>query len=913
MKKLMKSLMLFAAAAMALTSCENEAMNEGIETNDTVTMTFTAGAPESKTAINTIDDYNKVVSFKWNDDDVIAFIQETDKTSKHKSKSIAIDAETDAATFTVELDTFSGSCNVAAYYPESTPPQDKTFGNVEVSLSGVQTLTKGSFDPKADLMMSQPVVVTSSNKSSFGGNLKFTRLAAIGRMNLKGVAAGETITQVKLTFADAEALNGTVTLDFVTVAATYGTDGTNSISLNGELTALEEGTTPIFFTCFPRSITGAYTIEVTTNTSSYIKEGNLSKALTFTAGGVLSFNASVNKVQKADKVDVLDRAFTGIASGSTSYAAWSGKTGTSGAVYAGNSAGSNDAIQLRVPSKDSQADSGIITTTSGGKATKVTVTWQASTISGRTLDIYGKNTAYTSVSDLYSSTTQGTKIGSIVCGTSTELEISDDYAYIGMRSASGAMYISQIEITWGEGDTRTALESPKVQADVDDDGKTISVQWNSIENAGSYTLSYGETVVENAESPYEFEGEYSTTYEFSVVAIPTNDTLYKNSVAGTAKVTTGANPTTPGEGDGTVEEPFDVTRALYYINNKLHDENAEVYVEGIVSTAPKSINTTYGSATYSISVDGTTTTELMVYGGLYLDKAKFTSTDQIKVGDEVLICGKLINYNDTTPEINSNNWIVKLVRGDVELKYQAISFDKTTVTITEGDEFTAPILSGAQTTVTYTSSDTTVATVTSTGAVTIVGTGTTTITATAAATNVYNEATASYQITVNAAQPGGGESKTFTENFTTWTNNTNTNSTTGTTAGDACTWSWKGASKQYWSNVSSNSSLSFAITLLKPGSADGTYVLSEVLDGGIKSLKLTARSNDTGTGVNIYVIDVDNGKTHTVGTLNTTSKKTDFTKTYDLTNLNISGKYQIKIANKSTKAYCCIGGLTWSN
>ena len=51
MKKLMKSLMLFAAAAMALTSCDNEGLNEGIENNDTFTLAFTADAPQSRTSV----------------------------------------------------------------------------------------------------------------------------------------------------------------------------------------------------------------------------------------------------------------------------------------------------------------------------------------------------------------------------------------------------------------------------------------------------------------------------------------------------------------------------------------------------------------------------------------------------------------------------------------------------------------------------------------------------------------------------------------------------------------------------------------------------------------------------------------------------------------------------------------------
>ena len=133
----------------------------------------------------------------------------------------------------------------------------------------------------------------------------------------------------------------------------------------------------------------------------------------------------------------------------TNYSPWSNLTVTSDAIYAGNSAGGNSAIQLRT--KDS--NSGIVTTTSGGKLKKVTVKWNGNTANDRTLDIYGKNTPYTEVSNLYGANTQGTKIGSIVCGTSTELTISDDYTFIGLRSNSGAMYLDKITIEWETGST----------------------------------------------------------------------------------------------------------------------------------------------------------------------------------------------------------------------------------------------------------------------------------------------------------------------------------------------------------------------------------------------------------------------------------------------------------------------------
>ena len=159
-------------------------------------------------------------------------------------------------------------------------------------------------------------------------------------------------------------------------------------------------------------------------------------------------NVTITAIFEEDKVesvtDILTRATTGVTSGSTSYSTWNDKTGTSGAVYAGNSAGGNDAIQLR----SDKSNSGVVTTTSGGKVTKIKVTWNSNTASGRTLNIYGKNSAYSQASDLYNTSNQGTLLGTIVKGTSTELTISGDYTHIGFRSSSGALYLDKVEITW---------------------------------------------------------------------------------------------------------------------------------------------------------------------------------------------------------------------------------------------------------------------------------------------------------------------------------------------------------------------------------------------------------------------------------------------------------------------------------
>lgn len=145
-------------------------------------------------------------------------------------------------------------------------------------------------------------------------------------------------------------------------------------------------------------------------------------------------------------VDILNYATIGVTG--TTYTlkkdvAPSGENASS-ARYTTQSSGGNNAIQLR----SNNSNSGIVSTTSGGVVKKVVVKWNSNTTSGRTIDIYGKASAYTSPSDLYNSSTQGTKIGSITYGSSTEITITGTYTHIGIRSSSGALYLDEVSITW---------------------------------------------------------------------------------------------------------------------------------------------------------------------------------------------------------------------------------------------------------------------------------------------------------------------------------------------------------------------------------------------------------------------------------------------------------------------------------
>ena len=567
MKKLLKSLMLFAAAAMALTSCENEAMNEGIEANDTVTMTFVAGAPESKTAVSINDN---VPTFTWSTGDKVGFyyvdVEGTGKKKKNSGAAVIGEKET-TATFTLTLEavdkiTGASAYNVGAFYPGPSwvsHADADPFNNVKVKINAGQSLTEGTFDPTADLMIAKPfmdIALESSNTKT----LEFHRIAAIGKMNLKldGMESGEIIKSVKFSLAEGTHFTGPVFLDMEKQTYTLGTEDTsNAVTLSGELAANAERT-EIFFTCFPGEYSGTYTIDVETDKATYKKAATLSKALSFTEGNVLSFNATVGNrdvevVEEGETVDVLNRASTSATD--QNYKDWT-FTGTSGAVYKGQSAGSNSSIQLR----SNNNNSGIVTTTSGGTVKKVAVTWNNSTSNGRTLIIYGKNSAYTAATDLYDTNEQGTELGTIVCGTSTELEIEGDYTHIGLRSKSGAMYLTEIEITWagaGQGGETPEPDKPATPVELVMSNVTCSAQtetsltftWTAVENAIAYQVYFdGVDKGTTKDLTYTATGLTAGTIHTIAVKAVGDGTNYTTS--STAKTAQGTTETAQQGGEG---------------------------------------------------------------------------------------------------------------------------------------------------------------------------------------------------------------------------------------------------------------------------------------------------------------------------------------------------------------------------
>lgn len=126
----------------------------------------------------------------------------------------------------------------------------------------------------------------------------------------------------------------------------------------------------------------------------------------------------------------------------------------------------------------------------------------------------------------------------------------------------------------------------------------------------------------------------------------------------------GDTPSGDAKGSGTEADPYNAIAAIQYVQALGADKESDkdIYVTGIISSIKYTYSSQYGTATYSISVNGKTANEFTVYGSYYLNNQPWKDGDtQIQLGDEVVVCGKVVNYGGNTPEFaNKKNWLVSI-------------------------------------------------------------------------------------------------------------------------------------------------------------------------------------------------------------------------------------------------------------
>lgn len=121
-------------------------------------------------------------------------------------------------------------------------------------------------------------------------------------------------------------------------------------------------------------------------------------------------------------------------------------------------------------------------------------------------------------------------------------------------------------------------------------------------------------------------------------------------------------------GDGTLENPYNVAGVLAYISTLQADTESPqpVYVKGKVlqNKTDEATITQHGNMSFTMIDEGNKSNTFLAWQVMAPGNQRFTSVDDIKVGDEVIVYGKVINYMGNTPEtVNKGQAYVYSING----------------------------------------------------------------------------------------------------------------------------------------------------------------------------------------------------------------------------------------------------------
>ena len=187
----------------------------------------------------------------------------------------------------------------------------------------------------------------------------------------------------------------------------------------------------------------------------------------------------------------------------------------------------------------------------------------------------------------------------------------------------------------------------------------------------------GETAVSTettgaiGENTYKINADYQTAGTVYTLKINSNHNtqfttikFYKKGEAGEDEG--GDDDDDNNDNPTTASSPWTVAEALQAcadlgINQKLYN-GKDVYVAGVITKIDE-VSINYGNATYYISDDAAGSNSLEVFRGYSLNGAKFTSEKEIELGDTVIVCGVITNYNGII-EFTTGSKLVSLKKGE---------------------------------------------------------------------------------------------------------------------------------------------------------------------------------------------------------------------------------------------------------
>ena len=760
-----KLLALSAITLLGFSACQKPELESELTSGATHTVTFVAGAPETKTTV-TID--GNTAKFAWTENDVKRFTVYENGT---------------AATKTIGVLGEDGKMTLSATFDGTTPESPSYQALYNTAVSSTQT-ANDLYDETADVLVSAVLNDIDREAVSY---FSFKRESAIAKMTLKGLTDGSFVSSV--TINSDKAIAGTYELANGSFSSTSNTITITSLS---EITG---GEATVWFASVP--VEGAtFTVTATAVdnndnvVATYTK--TFSNTITLTRGDVKGFRVAMNKLVDPHKDDngwflVKDARFLAAGDVIRIGCASAGKVAgaLNGQILSSKSATYENEQMVSV----SSAEDYTLGETEGA--------WTLSSLTGKLGAIAVKKLSEDEEASGYVGTwtisidNEGAATiapnvegyGRILCNTNSSMERFTTYE----SDVQSNMLLPGIYKKYGtpaetKKDQNISFNPTSYKATIGKENTypTLTAQssgaktWTSSntevatinESTGEITLvAAGTTTISVTVAGDDTYNEGKGSYELTVEDAPIVST-------GTWSLVTDAS--TLAEGDVIVIVAADADVALSTTQNSSNrgqqeitkNANSTVTIDDKVQQLILGAGTKTG--TFSLSTGD---------GYLY---AASSSSNNLKTQTTLNDNGSwsiTIASNNATIKAQgtyTRNWLrynssssifscyssgqddVQIYRMNDTRASQSISYSAETGSI---DKHTLvkkiPTLdvSGVKTTVSYTSSDAAVATVSETGEITPLKAGTTTITAIAAASAEYREAKASFVLTVTDSSP----------------------------------------------------------------------------------------------------------------------------------------------------------------
>lgn len=574
MKNLYKYLLAVATVAMAFTSCSKDEISDPSIEVQKVTFTVTSGSDlETPPASRTVFD-EETGQMNWSaDGEALEVIQILGSEISHATTE-AYTIENRVAKFQVSFDALTGSepydLTYSAVYPAvNYSDNTKDHTKFRIKLPAEQTPTETGFDPNADLLLAKPETRTAQPAEGEELNFRFKRVAAIAKMTLRGIPAGEKLAKVELTASQPMAGYSRTNLKTGEIYDIgYYKEETMTLTLNDRETT---GKDVIWFTSLP-CVFGegdSFTVKAYTDKATYEKTVSFStpEAFKFVSGGLTRFGITgMTRTENVVDEYVLLTNVADLSVGDQIIIT----SGTDGAVKAlsteqkSNNRGATDIEITSNTITTIPANAQIITLETGMVANTFAFYVEYT-------DNEEEQTGY-----LYAASSTKNQLktqANIDENASWTIEIAaDGVASIQAKDSKNRNLLQyndsdknnllfacyedtkpqkDVYIFYKAGSPKTALETPTgVEAVAK--GNEVLVGWKPVAGATSYTVSFEPATIEprtvlhdDAKAEYSaiFENlDYATEYTVSVVANPADTENYKASAPATATFTTGENP-----------------------------------------------------------------------------------------------------------------------------------------------------------------------------------------------------------------------------------------------------------------------------------------------------------------------------------------------------------------------------------